>query len=1571
MSKVNGADGDAIAAELGLLLAEITGDVRDRDANEPLMLQSLTAVEFRSGIQARLGVDLPLHVFFDHCTLGTLADAARTRPVTRQPLQALAPDPGARHEPFDLTDVQQAYLLGRDADYLGGWSTHVYLEIDLLTVSLEKAEKAFNTLVTENDMLRAVIVRDGRQRVLPEVPYYRIAHEDLGDRDEAQATARLAAVRAELDHQVFDPCRWPLYEVRATTVPGNRLRLHVSVDLLFLDAASLRLLMAEWIRRSLGMPGSPPASELTFRDYTLALRRSHEGADYDVARSYWSDRLETLPAAPDLPVTAAPADGQARFVRCDARLDAATTRDLFARAEELRVTPAVLLGTLFAEVLKVWSRTPHFSLNVTLAHRPRWHSDMSRLIGDFTNTILLECDLRSAADLPTRSRAFQRRLHEDLRHAGFSGIRVQRELAKRRSGTRQHWMPVVFTCLLEEQDDLGELDGLVYELGYGLSQTPQVYLDNQVLRYGGQLIVNWDAVAAMFPGTVLADMFDAYVDALRQVAAGATDHRIAVPPAQLAVRERVNATAGPIPDELLHAGIDRMVRARPEAPAVITTDRVLSYRELDHRAQHLAGQLRELGVQPNTLVGVHMHKGWEQVVAVLGVLRSGAAYLPIDADLPQLRVARLCTAARLRVMVTQPALAVPDGVTAVVVPAAAPTGPVPPVPAAATTPTDLAYVIFTSGSTGQPKGVRISHRSAVNTVDDVATRWSVGPQDRILALSSLSFDLSVFDVFGVLGRGGSVVLPDPGAARDPERWLVMAREHQVTVWNSVPALLELLIEYCERFGAVLPPTLRLALLSGDWVSTALPARMRAVAAAPVCLISLGGATEAAIWSIWYPMDHLDPGAPSVPYGTPLRNQSWHVYDHELQPRPDWVPGELYIGGAGVADGYWDAPEPTAFRFVEHPLSGERLYRTGDFGRYQPDGVIEFLGRVDTQVKLGGYRIELGEIEAALQEHPDVRTAVCVVSGRLRQLVAYAVLRPEAQGLTEGELRGHLARRLPVYMRPAAIMLLDDLPLTRNGKVDRSRLPESDPAGGFEPPTTAAESTLAAAWSWVLGVTRVDRRDDFFALGGDSLLVVRLVAKAAESGLHLKIHDCFQHPTLAAQAAVAGSIAPDGAEQAMITGRVELTPSQRWFMAQEFADPQHWNGMWPLFQLERPLRPDLLADAFRAVLRHHDNLRARYHRGNTGWHAWIEGEAAVEAAEVEVVDLSGAADADLDEHLNRLVARCHGSLHLDTGPVVRLAYVDLGPRRPSRLLVSAHWLVLDYYSSRIFYEDLRSAYFALERGDAVELPPKTVSVRAAVAQLDRYARSAELAAELPFWTAIAQRTPAPLPVDRRGGPDVQAAARRLTQAVDGPLATLVCRDLPATYGIEPRETLLAALSRTIWWWTGQPDVLIEVEGLGRDEVFAGLDVSRTVARFSTLVPVLLRGDGDLDDIRAQIRAVPRRGTGYGVLRYHHPDPGVRAALTMPSQELGFNYWGDVSEYFTADANPTPQAFGHHRGDRNHRPRALDLMAMSLRGGLQLVWNYSARLHDASTVTALADRYVTELEYLVKGVRPIRR
>ncbi len=499
-------------------------------------------------------------------------------------------------------------------------------------------------------------------------------------------------------------------------------------------------------------------------------------------------------------------------------------------------------------------------------------------------------------------------------------------------------------------------------------------------------------------------MFGAYVDLLERLADPDVSWEEPVPVrppgADLAVQEGANATAAPRPEGLLHEGFFARAAETPERPAVVALARRMSYGELAGRATGLGRRLREAGVAPGELVGVVMSKGWEQVAAVLGILAAGGAYLPVGAELPEERRRYLLENGRARFALTQPRwaeeLAWPAGVEVIAVEEApdraegvGAAGAL----ASVQEPDDLAYVLFTSGSTGHPKGVMIEHGAALNTIADVNRRFSIGPEDRVLGLSSLSFDLSVWDVFGTLAAGGTLVLPEPEANRDPVRWLELLEAEGVSVWNTVPALLEMLVEYAEGAGRRLPGSLRLALLSGDWIPLSLPDRLRERSEGRVEVVSLGGATEASIWSILFPVGRIEPEWKSIPYGRPMANQTFRVLGPGLAPRPLWAVGELWIGGAGLARGYWRDEETTRRSFVEHPETGERLYRTGDLGRFRPDGTIEFLGREDSQVKIRGHRIELGEIEATLARHPAVREAVADVRktpGGERALVAWVV-----------------------------------------------------------------------------------------------------------------------------------------------------------------------------------------------------------------------------------------------------------------------------------------------------------------------------------------------------------------------------------------------------------------------------------------------------------------------------------------------------------------------------------------------------------------------------------------------------
>ncbi|HEY0700530.1 MAG TPA: amino acid adenylation domain-containing protein, partial [Micromonospora sp.] len=648
------------------------------------------------------------------------------------------------------------------------------------------------------------------------------------------------------------------------------------------------------------------------------------------------------------------------------------------------------------------------------------------------------------------------------------------------------------------------------------------------------LVVTWDAVDELFPAGVLDAAFAECQRVLERLAddpdSWNADRLVDAPEAYRAQLDWQPAP-GAVPDGLLHQAVIAYADADPDRLAVVSGGRQLSYGELVSRSRRVARRLAEWGVARGDLVAICMDKGWEQIVGALGVLDAAAGYVPIDASWPEQRIADVCRQTRAAVVLTQRAVDArmqwpADARVATVdddtVWAGVDDGPLP----VTGEQIDVAYVIFTSGSTGRPKGVVIDHRGAHNTVVDINRRFEVGPDDRVLAVSSLSFDLSVWDIFGPLSVGGAVVLPDPGTGRDPEHWAGLVARERVTVWNSVPALFELFVEYVTGQARDRELPLRLALLSGDWIPLSLPDRARGVLP-DLRPISLGGATEGSIWSIWYPIGEVDPAWTSIPYGRPLTNQTVLVLDEQLEPRPVWAVGELWIGGAGVARGYWGDPERTAERFVTHPRSGAYLYRTGDLGRLLPDGNIEFLGREDFQVKVGGYRIELGEIETVICTHPAISaTAVAAIGDPRgsRRLAAYVVVDPAATAVpSSDEVKELCAGKLPPYMVPATVTVLPALPLTPNGKVNRAALPEPHARRTHTAPATPAEEILAAVWSELLGLETVSTTENLFELGADSLLALRAVADADARGLRLHLRYVFTNPTIVGQATAVGRV----------------------------------------------------------------------------------------------------------------------------------------------------------------------------------------------------------------------------------------------------------------------------------------------------------------------------------------------------------------------------------------------------------------------------------------------------------------
>ncbi|MGE7438036.1 non-ribosomal peptide synthetase [Kitasatospora sp. NPDC001175] len=1030
-------------------------------------------------------------------------------------LPELKPQPDRLHEPFPLTDIQQAYLIGRHKGLeLGGIPSQYYLEFDCPGLDLDRLTGALRKVVARHEALRTVAGTDQTQRILAEdeLEPYVIRTTDLRDRSAGDQTAELERIRTELTEQVLPVDRAPLVDIRATLLDGDRIRLHLAVDLLFLDMRSLFRLLEEW-RRCYDDPAwRPEPLELSFRDYVLAQQELREDDLGQEAAAYWADRLDTLPPAPELPLAAAPEQlGAPRFVRHRAVLDPGRWATLQAAAARHGLTPSGVLLAAYAEVLRTWSRRQEFTLTVTQFHRLGLHPQVEEIMGDFLAPGLLAVGGRPEETFEQRAKNLQERLVADLAHSAYGGIRVLRDLARRRDDRRAS-MPVVFSSTLgggEGVPRAGALESFG-ELVFDHSRTPQVWLENQILELNGRLSVNWNAVEGLFPEGTLEDMVAAYVTLLDRLvddeaAWGATRGIVPLPTAQAGERERANATAEDIPPALLHELVAEAARRSPDAPAVITPGAETTYRQLTEAAHRIAHRLLAgPGAGPGGIVAVSMRPGAAQYSALLGVLHTGAAYVAIDPELPEERRLKLLARCAVRAVVTEPdlrdALRWPAGVAVVTPQDEATLACSAEAPERRQRPDDLAYVIFTSGSTGEPKGVMITHRSAANTVQDINRRFGVNEQDRVMALAPTGFDLSVYDIFGVLGAGGTVVVPDPVRGSDLAHWSQLISRYGVTVWNSVPAPMRMWIDSLGDGGAPRGCRLRLALLSGDWIPVDLPTRIREKLPA-MRVISLGGATEGSIWSIHHPIETVRPEWSSIPYGKPLANQTMHVFNQWLEPSPVGVTGEIHIGGIGVAQGYLGDPERTAERFLVHPVTGERIYRTGDLGRYLPGGDIEILGREDFQVKINGYRVELGEIEAALVRQPGVRTALVTAPAHARtgqrQIAAYVV--PDAGADPDpAALREALASLLPGYMMPSRFLTLDTLPLTGNGKIDHKALPtpwndDAEAGDGRTAPRSRVEERLFALWSQQLGHSDFGVEEGFFDIGGDSLHAVGLLA----------------------------------------------------------------------------------------------------------------------------------------------------------------------------------------------------------------------------------------------------------------------------------------------------------------------------------------------------------------------------------------------------------------------------------------------------------------------------------------------
>jgi amino acid adenylation domain-containing protein/non-ribosomal peptide synthase protein (TIGR01720 family) len=1436
-------------------------------------------------------------------------------------------------------------------------------------------ERALSEIVRRHEVLRTrIVAMDGRavQHIDPPTPIF-LHCENLSKLTAPDAEAsRLACSFANMP---FDLAMGPLFRARLWQTGPIRYLLAFAVHHIIFDGWSLKVLMHELseLYAAFSIGRASPLSDLPVQyvDYAAWQRCYMTGHRTERQVNYWRNHLtgapvqSTIPSDRPRPAAVTTRGGAVRF-----EVPHPAAQGIRALARQARVTPFMALLAAWSLLLSRMSGQDDVVVGCPVANRDR--HELAPLLGLFANILALRFGFADVATLAAFLERVRTTTLAAYDHQQVPFDQVVDAVEPERQMNHHPLFQTVFVLQSAASRIRPNLPGLA---------VTEVPLDVQSAKFDLTLEVTEtaDGLAA-----VLEYNSDLYAhDVARSIAGrwlvlleamaqpGAADLPLHMLPAMTpAERERLIQDLGSNPrpyrrEHTISAAFTECVARNPAAIAVASGKDTLTYRDLGERANRLAHHLLATGrVGPDVLVGLAVERSIDLIVALLGILKSGAAYMPLDPDDPPRRLSFM-VADDVNLLVTTRALdaRLPTGPARVYIDADAEViaRQEASEPASKAGPTNLAYALHTSGSTGEPKGVLVEHRSVMRLVDN-AGYAALGPDSVVLHLAPLSFDASTFEIWGPLLNGGRLVVLEPGAPTLEDIGAAIRRHGVNTLWLTAGLFQAMVDEQLEDFAP-----LRQLLVGGDVVSPAHVARVLAVHP-HLTVINGYGPTETTTFAVCHEICADDLANGRVPIGRPIGNTNVYVQDRHGVLLPPGAPGELLIGGDGIARHYRKRPALSAERFLSDPWrSGERVYRTGDLVRWRANSVLEFLGRLDNQVKIRGFRVELGEVETAVLAHPDVASAAVVVQKDARggkQLAAYVVPRAGVE-LSTMKLAAWLKERLPAYSRPQQWQVLAELPLTANGKIDRDRLPAmlgQVASGASVAPRTPVERTLAEIWCKLLNRRDIGIHDNFFELGGDSILSLQIVARCREAGLELLPRQIFEHQTIAELVphAIQRADPADAIDQHPFTGPVAPGPIQKWFYALQLRKPHHFNQS-VMLALAPEIDASVLRQALASLIRHHDMLRLRVAYGGIAPRQWI-------AAPDDEVPLDVESSFEPTEHaaMARAVARAQASLDLEKGPVLRAVLFSAGSSQAARLLLVIHHLVVDGVSWRILLEDLETACEAVLDGCPIVLPRKTLAFPHWVEKLEEHARTDAAKRDLAYWRAM------PISDGLEAGAaalstNLVGTAQKIERVLEPALTRDFLQKCPRAYNTRVEDVLLTALLLSHYRVSGKSRLRIDLEGHGRDSFDPTLDLSRTVGWFSCLYPVDLVLESEslrdaLVHLKEQLRHVPSNGLSYALGRWMMPGGGIR----LPAEAgIAFNYLGQFDQMLnrTRLIRVSEESSGPDQEASNRRSCLIEILSLVFDGSLRVEWHYHPASHSRQHVEAWADGYMEALTQLI--------